>query len=105
MTQRISLSPDSYTLVDDADYEQLRTVPWFRNANGYAAGFVQLAGHFQLVYMHRYLLKVPDGQQVDHIDGNRLNNVRSNLRIVTPHQNRLNKRVSACSSTKLKGVH
>ena len=34
------------------------------------------------IYMHRLLLDVPKGSEVDHIDGNGLNNKRENLRIV-----------------------
>jgi hypothetical protein len=46
-------------------------------------------------YMHRLIMQPPDCRQIDHIDGDGLNNRRSNLRIVTQRQNMHNqKRIS-----------
>lgn len=44
----------------------------------------------QKVYLHRVIAGAPDGLDVDHRDGNKLNDRRSNLRIVTPAQNNQN---------------
>jgi len=35
------------------------------------------------LYLHRFLMNPDEGLEVDHIDGNSLNNCRQNLRIVT----------------------
>lgn len=42
------------------------------------------------IYLHRWLLDAPPNRQVDHINGDGLDNRRCNLRIVTPTQNNLN---------------
>lgn len=62
---------------------------WYETKDGYAR-----SKEFGL--MHRYVMgfKKGDGlshRYVDHIDGNRLNNRKSNLRVVTPKQNAKNK--------------
>jgi len=44
------------------------------------------------------------GDQIDHIDGNSLNNKIENLRVVTNSQNQLNRKLSSNSKTKFKGV-
>lgn len=53
--------------------------------------------------LHRWLLNPPEGMDVDHWDGNGLNNQRSNLRIVTRSKNLQNKRKTRGSS-EYKGV-
>ncbi len=40
--------------------------------------------------MHRLIMNPPKGMEVDHINGNRLDNRRENLRIVTSQQNKMN---------------
>ena len=59
------------------------------------------------VLFHRLIMSAPDGFVVDHIDGDTLNNQKSNLRIVTSKQNTRNqkKRIPERASSQFKGVH
>lgn len=57
----------------------------------------------QNLYLHRELMSPKKGEIVDHIDGNPLNNRRSNLRIVTPSENTRNRK--PYGNSKYKGVY
>jgi hypothetical protein len=70
-------------VIDDADAHLLgkprlgRSSGWYLHSNGYAAA--RRGG--KIVYMHRLILGYgPDDPHIDHRDGNKLNNRRSNLR-------------------------
>jgi hypothetical protein len=56
--------------------------------------------------MHRIILglKDEDPRLGDHIDGDGLNNIRSNLRVASSSGNAQNRRLSCCSSSGFKGV-
>jgi hypothetical protein len=73
-----------FTLISASDKLLLAQNKWYMDADGYA---VSNSGG-----LHRYLLGPPRGLVVDHINGNRLDNRRENLRIVTQRQNALNRR-------------
>lgn len=95
--KRISISGGkAYALVDDEDYEFLSQFKWTLTAKGYA-----MAG----VRMHRLIMKAPDGVEVDHRFGNRLDNQKKNLRLCTPAQNSQSKKVRAATKSGYKGVH
>jgi hypothetical protein len=56
------------------------------------------------VQMHRVILSEPEGLEVDHIDGDGLNNTRDNLRVATKAQNQHNRRINRDNTSGLKGV-
>ena len=56
------------------------------------------------IIMHRVLMGFPVGLEVDHRDGNGLNNRRANLRDATVSQNRSNRKLGPGNKAKLKGV-
>jgi hypothetical protein len=73
-----------------------RTVYARRNGN---SAFEQCS-----VIMHRVIMGAPDGLQIDHIDGNGLNNCRANLRLATSSENNRNSQLRRDSTSGLKGV-
>jgi len=79
--KRIPITDDIDALVDDEDYDNLSQHKWYFS-DGYA-----VRDH-KRVAMHRQIMGFPKGMVVDHIDGNRLNNQRHNLRICTQRENR-----------------
>ena len=103
MSKEIQLTRGQKTIVDDEDYEYLMQWKWHCNDGGYAVRRTP-KGPVQAVRMHRQLLNAPDGLEVDHINGNRLDNRRCNLRLVTRSQNQINRARPIDSKSKYKGV-
>lgn len=57
------------------------------------------------ILLHRLLMSAPAHLQVDHVDGNGLNNRRTNLRLVTSAEQMQNKRSYSGSTSCYRGVH
>ncbi len=54
--------------------------------------------------LHRIIVDVPEGLQIDHKDNNKSNNRKSNLRLATNTQNQQNRPVQKNNTTGFKGV-
>lgn len=86
MTREIPLGNDRFAIVDDADYEQISRYSW-RYVRIHTSEYAVIKGRRDLFFMHRLLINPPSGHEVDHQDGNGLNNTRHNLRVVSHAQN------------------
>lgn len=88
----IELTQGKFAVVDDEDYEYISMFKWHLSYSGYVASSVYNpeTKRSKHLLMHRFLTPCPKGKQVDHIDGDRLNNCRDNLRICTLAENRSN---------------
>ncbi len=102
---KIPLTGGGHTVVDKADACLLQGRRCHRAGGipGDQYARVHLRGR-RLEYVHRLILPTLPGFQVDHIDGNRLNNRRSNLRPCTPSQNRSNSPGCKARQSRFKGV-
>lgn len=77
-----------YAIVDYEDYETVeRFSPWYENDGGYAVKKTRVGGKSISLRMHRLIMPVPKGLVIDHINGNRLDNRRGNLRCVSQQIN------------------
>lgn len=58
-----------------------------------------------MLYLHRVLMNCPDDLVVDHTNGDGLDNRMCNLRLATPSQNNMNRKVGLNGKTGIRGVH
>ena len=99
----IPLTQGKVALVDAEDYQYLAQFNWQAvkdRSNWYA---VRRDGYSH-VRMHREIMGMIDGNEVDHKDGDGLNNCKSNLRVGTRQQNAANQKRSTRSKTGYIGV-
>lgn len=82
--KRIKLTQGKYALVDDKDYEELNKHKWYF-AN-YAIRQVGGKG----VFMHKVIMPAPKGMHTDHINRDKLDNRKQNLRVCTHAENNRN---------------
>ena len=104
--KEIPLTQGKVALVDDEDYEYLNQWNWCAAKSGrnyYAIRSIN--GSSIQIRMHRVIMNTPDKLEVDHIDGEGLNNQKTNLRNCTRLQNVLNQKTQKSNKTsKYRGV-
>ena len=108
MVVEVPLSKGKTTLIDRDDFERVTKHKWYLGSmgKGYAAHSVwQPGGKTKAIYLHRFILDAPPGMEVDHINGDPLDNTRKNLRLCTHKQNTYNQRVQTrVKASRFRGV-
>ncbi len=108
----LTLTKGHVTIIDreDADLAELKWHAVGPSGRVYAVRQVTVgprgggAVRQRVVFLHRVL--VPGARfEVDHVDGDRLNNRRSNLRAATRSQNQANQKKRSGLTSRFKGVH
>jgi len=109
--KKILLTRGKFALVDNADFEWLNQWRWHYQPHhsgkgGYAKRNVWRKGVFESVNMARLILDILDSDyQVDHINGDKLDNRKCNLRKCTLTDNNRNKKIYKNNMVGYKGVH
>ena len=94
--KEIKLTKGYVALVDDEDYEELSKFKWNAKTayrrSVYARRVVYISGSKnKTIFMHRQIMCINDPKiQIDHRDGNGLNNQKHNLRKCNNSENQLN---------------
>ncbi len=88
------------TVIDEIDFRKVNKSKWWLN-KGYAVGFVN-GRHIKL---HQYILGNKPGYDIDHINRDKLDNRRNNLRHITHSQNIVNSKISISNKSGRIGVH
>ncbi len=87
-------------IIDEEDYERVMAAlhqnSWKITNTGYIIGTCFLGGVRKPRYLHRVILNELESSNlcIDHINGNRLDNTKTNLRLVTYQENQFNKKLN-----------
>jgi hypothetical protein len=108
--REVPLTRGQVAIVDAADYESLMQWKWYASLSR-GTFYVKReqkrsSGKRMSIWMHRQILGLQYGEKmdVDHINGNSLDNRRANLRVVTHAENMRNRRLQKNSASGIKGV-
>jgi len=101
----IQLTKGKQTIVDDDDYEELNQFKWRVTHNGYVFRVKKINGFNRRILMHRVVNQTPDELITDHINRDKLDNRKSNLRSVTNSVNMLNRGLSPINTCGLKRLY
>jgi hypothetical protein len=100
MTKSILTTINGNTIkISEQDYEELSKHRWYLS-EGYAITSINR----KTVRMHRLVMNAPKNKQVDHINHDRLDNRRENLRLCSKRQNSYNSSKYSNNKTGYKGV-
>lgn len=101
--KEILLSKGEKVIVDDEDFDELNQFKWYLSKYGYAVRNSKLNNKRIKIYMHKYINS--NHEFIDHINGNKLDNRRCNLRGCTLKQNSFNQKISKNNKSGYKGVY
>lgn len=103
--KKIPVGKKEYALVDDSDYEKLSGYKW-SFSDSYAVNWTWKDSKNGRIKMEHVILGKPGkGMVIDHINGNRLDNQRSNLRVCTRAENNKNRGMNSNNTSGYKGVY
>jgi len=104
----IPMTKGYFTIIDIDDFELVIDYNWHpsgsKDDDKYAHTWSYKSGIRKTLALHRLLMNPPSHLHVDHINCNKMDNRRKNLRFCTPHQNTFNQPGRKNTSSKYKGV-
>jgi len=105
MSKTIPLTRGKVAIVDDEDYEWLNQWKWCCSDRMYAVRGKIHGDKLSHLSMHRVILSAKEGDITDHINRDKLDNRRSNLRLCTPAESARNQNLRKDNKSGYKGVH
>jgi hypothetical protein len=102
--KEIQLTQGKVALVDDDIYEYLNQWKWYYSKLNYAMRSKRINKKKTFFLMHRVIMDTELNMIVDHLNGNGLDNRRSNLRNCTHAENMRNRKINKKNRSGFKGV-
>ena len=100
----IQLTQGKFAIVDDEDFDRLMAIgKWQFHHSGYASR-TRHGGNRKFISMHRLITDCPARMEVDHLNLDKLDNRKENLRVATKNQNMHNRPVLKNNALGIKGV-
>lgn len=102
----INLTKGKRAIVDDDDFSKVYLYKYHYDTWGYAvrSEWSAIDKRNKKVFLHRDILEPPSGLQIDHINGNKLDNRKENLRICTASENVRHRPIGVKNTSGYKGV-
>lgn len=88
-----------HVLIDENDWPAVSRLAVYVGSNGYAYYSTWANGKSSPATLHGFLMGHHPGRHIDHINGNKLDNRRVNLRVVSPQTNQVNRKHLNSNST------
>lgn len=103
---KLFISNKVYTVFDSEDFYKIKKYKWKPHAEGYICSDFMINGKRNHLMLHRLIMNLYSKSKlfVDHINGIKTDNRKSNLRIVTPQQNTLNSKINKNNKSGTRGV-
>lgn len=107
--RKIKLTKGKYALVDAEDFEYLNQWKWSFDGSyavrGRYLGKKIEKYKYEKIYLHRVINKTPKGFETDHINGNKLDNRKINLRSAKRSLNNINRHGQRNNTSGVQGVY
>lgn len=107
--KQIELTQGKTAIVSAEDFEYINQWKWSYDGHNHCAvrsETIKKDGKYKSksILMHKLIMETPKGMDTDHINGDRLDNRKSNLRICTHRENMCNRKQSKANKSGYKGV-
>jgi hypothetical protein len=87
--------------IDKEDFEKVKRFSWCIGGTGYV---IARRGKYENIRIHRMILDLTDNRTIDHINLDKMDNRKVNLRICNASQNEMNKRAGSNNTSGCRGV-
>jgi hypothetical protein len=89
---------------DKDDFEKIKSYYWRIDYWGYVITSIRIKGETTHIKLHKLISNTDKTKHIDHIDGNKTNNRKSNLRFANNQQNAMNIKMFSHNTSGFKGV-
>ena len=104
-TRKVPIGNGKFTIVDESDYKRVMTKRWHLHSLGYTRNNQYVSGKTVSTLLHRFILRLgKNDSEIDHVNGDKLDNRRVNLRLASRIQNMANVKKKPGGTSLYKGV-